>query len=404
MPPKTHHSTKNKPALIVLSLVMLINALSYGIIIPLMYTYAHRFGITPVGLSLLLVSFSLAQFISTPIIGRLSDRYGRKIPLLLCLLGSSVAMSLFALATNAAWLFASRIVDGITGGNVAIAQAVITDITDGKERTKAFGILGAAFGFGFLVGPALGGVLGNVNVSLPFWFAAGLALVGVILGWWLLPETLSNEHRQLNHLRHREPLFRPLHLLKALFSPTIGLVLVIGLLGTTAQNAWIIGFQSFTVDQLHLNTSHIGFLFTLVGVVSVIMQGGGIRWLINVVKSKKVILTGSLFLSTIIALTFLISHQYLSFLILIIAYSIVLSPQAVMITGLLSERTKAEDQGTVLGINQSYNSVGQILGPLLASLVIGQSIYAVFLLGAVLLGVGTLTSVGLYHRSQRVDL
>lgn len=147
---------------------MLVNALSYGTIIPLMYPYSARFGINALGLSLLFACFSLAQLIATPIIGRLSDKYGRKPLLLLCLGGTGLSLALFASAQNVAMLFVARILDGITGGNNSVAQAAIADSSTGKDRAQAFGLLGASYGFGFLLEPALGGVLSEISLSTPF--------------------------------------------------------------------------------------------------------------------------------------------------------------------------------------------------------------------------------------------
>jgi len=164
-----------KRVMLVLGLVMLVNALSYGMFIPLQYPYASRFGITPVGLSIMLALFSASQFIATPIIGRLSDRFGRKPLLLISLLGTSLSLAFFALAQTAWMLFAARILDGITGGNNSVAQAVIADTTTGRDRAKSFGLLGALFGVGFLLGPALGGLLSRISLTAPF-FSASLTL------------------------------------------------------------------------------------------------------------------------------------------------------------------------------------------------------------------------------------
>lgn len=182
--------------LILLAVVMLVNALSYGTIIPLLYPYAARFGIGPLELGVLFASFSVAQFIATPIIGRLSDKYGRKPLLLMSLFGTSLSLGLFAIAWSAPVLFIARILDGITGGNITVAQAIIADTYPPEERSKGFGILGAAFGFGFLFGPALGGVLSAINITAPFWFAAGLAAVSSLIGYFILPETLSDKNRR----------------------------------------------------------------------------------------------------------------------------------------------------------------------------------------------------------------
>lgn len=355
--------TKKNSTIIILGLVMLVNALAYGTIIPLLYPYAARFGINALGLSFLFTSFSLAQFIATPIIGRLSDRYGRKPLLLICLFGSGLSLIGFALSVTAWQLFVSRIIDGITGGNISVAQAIIADSTEPKDRAKAFGILGGSFGFGFLAGPALGAFLSNYGLAAPFWFAAALAILGTIAGAFLLPETLS---KSAEKEQRSEPLFRPQALVQALFTPSIGIILLISLLLISATNAWIISFQTFTVDTLKLATREIGILFSLFGLLSILMQMGGIRLLLRWFPSKQQILMGSLLLSTLAMGAFFFTETYAPYLVATIFFNVTGAPAGPMLAAILSERTKPEDQGAVMGINQSYTSLGQIVGPMLA--------------------------------------
>lgn len=349
----------------ILGLVMLVNALAYGTIIPLLYPYASRFGIDAVGLSFLFSSFSLAQFIATPIIGRLSDRYGRKPLLLICLFGSGLSLVGFALSTTVWQLFVSRIIDGITGGNISVAQAVIADSTKPEERAKAFGVLGASFGFGFLIGPALGAFLSGYGITTPFWFAAILAFIGTAAGAFLLPETLKDSTKKA---QKSEPLFRPQALVHALFSADIGIVLFLTLLLVSAMNAWIISFQTFTVDTLRLSTREIGILFSVFGLLSIIMQMAGIRLLLKWFPSKRNVLLGSLVLSTLSMGAFFFARTYIPFLMATILFNITSAPTHPMLAGILSERTKPEDQGAVMGINQAYTSLGQIVGPSLAGI------------------------------------
>jgi multidrug resistance protein len=365
---------KMNKTLLILIFVMLISTLGYGIVIPLLYPYASRFGIKPFGLSLLFASFSLAQFISTPILGRLSDRFGRKWILLICLVGTSASLALWAVAKSAAVLFIARAIDGITGGNISVAQAVIADTTEGEERVKAFGLLGATFGFGFLFGPAIGGLLSQISLSAPFWFASSVGLVGAILGVFLLEETLPKGERQASN----KPLFPIKSLALAVFSPLTGIVLFISLLAAIGQNSWVIGFQSFTVDVLKLSARDIGILFTIAGLISMFMQAVGVRWLIQTFKSKEKILTGSMIISAFVLVLFLFVNTFLPFAIVTILYMFTFSAQMAMVPALISERTKAEDQGGIMGINQAYLSLGQIIGPLIAGAVASVNIHWVF--------------------------
>ena len=380
----------NNATLWLLAFIMLVNAMAYGVIIPLLYPYAERFGINPVGLSLLFASFSFAQFIATPILGRLSDRFGRKPVLLFCFLGTSISLALFASATSMITLFIARIVDGVTGGNISVAQAMIADSTKGNERAKAFALLSAAFGVGFLVGPTLGGLMSTISITAPFWFSSALALIGTLLGVVILRETLPAHHRQASY----KPLFDFKHLAQALFLPLTGTILAINFISSIAQNAFIIGAQSFTNDVLRMTPTQIGLMFGAIGLINIFTQAIGIRVLLNKVSNRKLIVVVSIFLSSI-SLMLLAWHQSLwPFLIDLMIFSVVLSPIGPIVTGLLSERVKAEDQGGILGINQSYTSLGQIIGPLMAGLVAARlSIPSIFVMSGAVLMAGFFASL-----------
>lgn len=387
--------------LVILMVIMVVNALSYGTIIPLLYPFAARFGIGPFGLSMLFASFSIAQLVSTPIIGRLSDRFGRKPLLLLCLFGTSLSLALFASAQSVEMLFVARILDGITGGNNSVAQAVIADTTTGPERAKAFGLLGAAFGFGFLIGPALGGMLSQISLTAPFWFSAVIALAGSIAGVIFLPESLQKAERQLE----KQPYFSLRSVLEAITNPLTGIVLTISFIFTLGLNAWIIGFQSYTNDVLQLSTRDIGLLFATFGLISVVMQAWGIRVLFQKFHHKKTILVFSL-LATVLSLApqFFI-HDFLPFFVSIVVFAIVSSPITPVVTGLISERTKSEDQGGILGINQSIISLGQIIGPIVAGVVAGFSINAIFLVATAMYAAALVSTNWLYLPiKEKVDL
>ncbi len=385
--------------LMFLSAVMLINAISYGVIIPLLYPYAARFGINAQGLSFLFASFSIAQFISTPIIGRLSDRWGRKPLLVFCLFGTAASQVLFALAGSAWVLFVARILDGLTGGNNSVAQAVITDTTKQEERAKYFGILGAAFGFGFLIGSAIGGLLSGISLTAPYWFSAFLAFIGAAFGFFFLPETLDKTHIE------RKALVKPHNLITALTSPSVGLLLIITFIVSVGQNAWILGFQSFTVDVLKLSARTIGLIFSLVGLVGIVMQGIGVKWIIKVLGGMKRSLQVSLLLSGLNLMLISLVSTVTPFIIIVLLSGVFGAAILPVLSALITQNTKAEDQGGILGISQGYTSLGQIIGPLLAGVVIGRSMAHVFILAGGLMVVSFFASLACGKRcEQRVDL
>lgn len=364
--------TTNRLFLFTLAMVMVVNAMAYGVIIPLLYPYAEKFGLTPIGLSFLATSFSIAQFIATPILGRLSDKLGRKKVLVACMFGTSLSLAVFALAQSLVMIFIARTIDGVTGGTNSVAQAMIADTTNGKDRTKAFGILGAAFGVGMLVGPALGGLLSSFGLSAPFWFAAVLSLASAFLGLFVLPETLERSSTQDVA---RQPLFDVQKIRSSLMDSVIGPVLAIIFVSSVAMNAFIFGFQTFTNDVLQMSPTSIGILFSLFGLVMIIMQVRGIPILLDRMQSKRQIIRYSVAGAGILYLTLPFMHTVSSFAGVSLLAGAIGAPLGVVVSAMLSERTHKSDQGIMMGVSQSFTSVGQIVGPLLAGFVATQSVF-----------------------------
>src|SRR5438094_10011363 len=200
--------------LLIIFLTIFVNLIGFGIIIPLLPFYAGTFGASPLTIGLLFAMFSLCQLVAAPALGDLSDRYGRRPVLVFSLAGTVVSFVMLALAHSIALLFAARIVDGLSGGNISTARAYVADITEPKDRARAYGILGAAFGLGFMLGPALSGVLSKVSYTAPIWAAAALTLVATAMAWLWLPETVhraqagtGNPFRYLPELLRR-PILR----------------------------------------------------------------------------------------------------------------------------------------------------------------------------------------------------
>src|SRR5688500_9638653 len=176
--------------LLVIFLTIFVNLVGFGIIIPLLPFYARTFGASPIVIGLLFASFSLAQLIASPLLGELSDRWGRRPVLILSLIGTVVSFAMLAVAQSLAMLFAARIVDGLSGGNITTARAYIADVTTEENRAKAYGFLGAAFGLGFIIGPALGGLFSRISYTAPIWVAVGVTVAAIAMAWFWLPETL----------------------------------------------------------------------------------------------------------------------------------------------------------------------------------------------------------------------
>ena len=176
--------------LLVIFLTIFVNLIGFGIIIPLLPFYAETFGASPIVIGLLFAIFSLCQLIAAPVLGDLSDRWGRRPILIFSLVGTVVSFVMLALAHSIVMLFLARIVDGLSGGNISTARAYVADVTEPKDRAKAYGLIGAAFGLGFIMGPALSGMLAQVSYTAPIWAAAALTLVAAAMAWLWLPETV----------------------------------------------------------------------------------------------------------------------------------------------------------------------------------------------------------------------
>lgn len=392
---------KLNPTLLILAFVMVSNAIGYGIIIPLLYPLAERLNLGTVGLGALMASFSLAQFIATPIIGRLSDRYGRKPMLLGSLFGTGVSMVLLALARKGGIFFAARILDGLTGGNNSVAQAAIADSTSPKQRASAFALLGAAYGFGFMIGPSIGGLLGQYGLSIPFWAAAGMAFLGVVLGVLFMRETISEQNKKTVKT---ESLFRWKQLWQALHLPTVGGILLISLLVSFAQSGFIIGIQSVGYDIFHLTTGQFGLLFGAIGLVNIVMQIWAVRWLNAHIHQKSRILTLSL-LGTVLVLVFQFFNLGLvSYIVTSLLYVICLTPINPTTAGIISNHTSSEDQGVTLGLNQAYISLGTIFGPLLSGWVVSKQPQYTFLATAAILTLALLQTLRLPRKTPAINV
>ena len=176
--------------LLVIFLTIFVNLVGFGIIVPLLPFYAETFGASPLVIGLLFAVFSLCQLVASPLLGDLSDRWGRRPVLILSLAGTVASFVMLAVAQSLTMLFVARVVDGLSGGNISTARAYVADITEPSDRARAYGLIGAAFGLGFILGPAISGVLADVSYTAPIWAAAAITLVATTMAWFWLPETV----------------------------------------------------------------------------------------------------------------------------------------------------------------------------------------------------------------------
>src|SRR5581483_2677487 len=370
---------KSRSPLIIIFITIFIDLIGFGIVIPVLPLYAERYHASEAVIGLMLASYSMMQFVFAPILGRLSDRVGRRPVLLLSLIGTSLGfllmgfahlipfgVSLFGLAPVVIWLFLARIIDGISGGNISTAQAYIADVTPPDDRARGMGLIGAAFGLGFIFGPAIGGLLSHFSPETPFFFAAGLAALNATALYFLLPESLAPEHR--HEAQGRAPLPEILEeagdwQLKAVFATYFFATVAFAMLTAT--------FALFASHRFHFDATHTGYMFTYVGVIGAFIQGGLIGKLVKVFGEKRLAMTGTLIFS--IALFGLPMAKTLVML-LFASSGIAIGNSLVTPTlnSLASKHVSSSFQGRILGAMASVASLARIIGPMLGGFLLGR--------------------------------
>jgi len=335
------------------------------ILIPTIYLYGKQFGLSDFQTSLLFSIYSLAQFFATPVIGKLSDRFGRK-PLLVISLAGTVAASFMAgTATTAAVLFVARFLDGITGGNNSVAQAVISDVTNREDRAKGFGIFGAAFGLGFVLGPAISLLAQHISLGASFLASGIIAMIALLVTIFFLPETIKNKAERGHNIFD----LGLGNLIKGLTIPRVGILLIINFFIGTTFTIFTYAFQPYFINVLRQNSRSLTMLFILFGLLGFFMQTWGIQ-----ILTRKFNLISILFLALFIrSLSFVLMPIWptLSYFVGVsILFSIFNSLVQPMINTLISLNAKPEEQGTAMGINSSYLSISNAVGPVIAGMLI----------------------------------
>jgi multidrug resistance protein len=362
---------KRSPLVVIFTTVF-IDLLGFGIVIPVLPFYAEGtiFNATPRTVGFLFASYSIMQLIFSPILGRLSDKYGRRPVLLVSIIGTGVGFLILGFATTLWMLFVGRILDGITGGNISTAQAYIADITTKEDRAKGMGLLGAAFGLGFIFGPAIGGILSRWGVGVPFLFAAGLCFANALLLYFTLPETVTPDHPARVSAAGGRGLSQ---LIKSLTQPRLGFVLTIYFLFVVAFSIMTTSFSLYTMFRFGYDAQHNGYLFAYVGLLAVIIQGGLIGRLVKRFGELPLIIVGALFFAgSLFAVPFVgpASGGLLALLIGGGIFSMGNSLATPSLTSLASKSVGPGEQGGVLGATQSVGSLARAVGPALAAILI----------------------------------
>ncbi len=360
--------------LLVIFITVFIDLVGFGIVIPVLpfYVEGTKFNATPRAVGLLVASYSIMQLIFTPVLGRLSDKHGRRPVLLVSLLGTSLGFLILGFATTLWMLFLGRIIDGITGGNISTAQAYIADVTTPENRAKGMGIIGAAFGLGFILGPGLGGVLSRWGINVPFLFAAALAFCNAILLYFTLPETVTKDHPA----RVSAATGRWSQLLQSLKQRSLAVVLLIYFLFVVAFSMMTTSFAFFTMYRFGYDAHDTGWLFVFIGVVSAIVQGGLIGRLVERFGESALVVTGALlFTASLFVLPFTGPQTGLFWLLFVGgAFAFGQSLATPALTSLASKSAGRGEQGAILGVTQSVASLARTVGPLISAALIYSAI------------------------------
>ncbi len=348
----------------ILFFTVFIHLLGFGIIIPLLPYYAERFGASGLTVGLLTTSFSLAQFLFAPVWGRLSDRIGRRPVLLGSLILTGVSYLVFAVAGSLPVLFASRIFAGIAGATLSTAQAYIADTTTPENRTRGMGLIGAAFGMGFIFGPAMGGILSRWGFSVPAYAAAGLALTAFLFALALLPESLPSEARdEAARRRMRATSFR-----EALRRPVVGTVLALFFVATLCFSGMEAILALFCERFFHWGPHQIGYLFAYVGVVAAVLQAGIVGALAKRFGERALVRAGLALMGAAFVTAGVVPPLAL-FLVTMGVIAIGSGLITPSMSSLVSLATPPDEQGGILGVYQSLGSLGRAVGPFLGGLV-----------------------------------
>ena len=357
--------------LLVIFITIFIDLVGFGIVIPVLPFYAEstKFGATPREVGLLFASYSFMQLIFAPVLGRLSDKYGRRPILLVSLLGTSLGFLILGFATTLWMLFLGRIIDGISGGNISTAQAYIADVTTKEDRAKGMGLIGAAFGLGFVFGPAIGGVLSRWGINVPFLFAGTLAFANAILLYFTLPETVTPDHPARTSAASGRGWGQ---LIVSLKNPRLGFVMTIYFLSIVAFSIMTAVFSLFMLFRLGYDAFHNGWVFAYVGVISAIIQGGLIGKLVKRFGEPALAVTGGLLFSASLFVVPFIGPA-IGLIGILSTGAVTAIGQALSgpsLSSLASKSAGAGEQGGVLGAMQSVASLARAVGPALAAFLI----------------------------------
>jgi MFS family permease len=341
----------------VIFLTVFVDLAGFGIILPVIPYYAQSFGAGGLGFGALIGVFSLMQFVATMVLGRLSDRTGRRPMLLVTMLVGAVGYLTFAAAESYLVLFLARMIAGFAAGNLSVAQAYIADITNPGERSRGMGLIGAALGLGFIVGPALGGMAAHIGgPSAAGYTAAALCLLNFTMAFSLLRESLREEHRT-----HR-PLLDSEHLVKGFSDSKLAPLFTVFGLVPFAFSGFMVAFPLFAGAEFAWTERELALYFTMIGVVAASVQGYFFGRLSDLFGDRNLIIVGMLCLAVPLAVTPFASSAYMLYAVgVVVAFGNSIAGPA--LTGMISNLSDPSEQGAMLGAAHAVSALGRLSGP-----------------------------------------
>ncbi len=372
-----------KKPIIVIFITIFIDMLGFGIIIPILPIFSKELGAENYQVGLIAMSFPLMNFLFAPFWGTLSDRYGRRPVILVSVLITGLAYLLFSQTINLWLLLLSRLLAGIGSANLSVAQAYIADITSSRDRAKSMGLIGAAFGLGFIIGPTAGGYLKSLSapghVDMVGFLAAALSLLNLVLAYFLLPESLQHKQKDVRFN------FKVVSsIITELKKPTIRELLMINFIFITAFMIMQMSVSLFWKEKIGLNEIDLGNMFAFIGLATVIVQGGLVGRLVKQFGETRLLTFGTyLFIVSLIIIPWVTPETFIPFEL--IAFALIALANGCLtpsITSLLSKSAAPQDIGQVLGVNQSFGSVARAAGMGLSGFIYGIEYHLPFLAGA----------------------
>lgn len=372
----------NRRALLIIFATVFVDMLGFGIVIPLLPLYVKQFGASAATCTAVLASYLIAQTLCAPVLGRISDRMGRRPVLIASLAGSAASFFMLGWAPSLLWLFVARILSGITGGSISAAKSYIADLTTKENRAHGMGILGAGIALGYVFGPPVGGILGHYHLTLPYLVAGVIALLNCIAAVFCLPQppqpTPSERPDELSSLRYAR---------QVLSHPRLGASLGIIFCTTLTFSLFTGTYALFCEQSLGLNQGRIGLLFGFAGVVAAVVQGGLIRPLVKRAGELPLVVAGTAMFALGMALIPLAASlaMILTVLLLLACGNRFNGPT---LLALVSHEAPSHEQGRVLGFEQSVESIARIAGLLMGGALFDLCRWAPYGFGAVLMLLG----------------